>query len=103
MSSLDVLSKKRSFAKRNFIHNNNKLYPLVGLIGVEACESLSDVKDLMVKVEHCFSVFTKAHENYLEVLEDETLEKDVDTVLDKEFKYLNEVESSFMSIRKKIQ
>ena len=70
MGSVEALSKKRSFAKKNFTLNYNKLQPLLNLVGAEASDSVQDVKDLMVKVESCFS---KAHETYLEALQDETV------------------------------
>ena len=80
--------------------NYNKLLPLVKQAGAEACDSFQDVQDLMIKVETCFKTFQKAHDTYVEALEEETLEKDAETVLDAQFKYLNEVEDNFMSIRK---
>ena len=80
--------------------NHNKLLPLLDKTGTEACESLQDVKDLMVKVESCFKTFVKSHDNYLEALEEETKEEDAESVLEKQFAYLNEVETNFMAVRK---
>ena len=100
MTSVEELFKKRSFAKKNFTLNHNKLLPLVQLSGTEACESIQDVKDLMLKVETCYQTFIKSHDAYLEALEDVTQEKDADQVLETQFKYLNDVEDKFISVRK---
>ena len=80
MISPDELTKRRSFAKKNFSLNHNKLLPLVQLSGTEACESIQDVKELMLKVENCYNVFVKAHDSYVGALEDVTLEKDAENV-----------------------
>ena len=85
MESLDGLSKKRTFAKKNFSLNINKIQPLVQQAGAEAFETLQDVKDLMVKVESCFSSFVKSHDIYMESLEVQTTEKDADRVLELNF------------------
>ena len=100
MASLESFLKKRSFAKKNFIFNHNKLLPLVKLYGTEACDSLQDVKDCMRKVEGCYSVFVKAHDSYVEELESKTLEKDVEAVSETQFEYFNVVESNFIALRK---
>ena len=99
-TSLENLFKKRTFQKKNFTLNYNKLLPIIQQTGAEACESLQDAKDLMVKVEGCFQSFVKSHDNYVEALESDTAEKDADEVLETQFKYQNEVEDKFMSIRK---
>ena len=99
-TSLENLFKKRTFQKKNFTLNYNKLLPIIQQAGAEACESLQDAKDLMVKVEGCFQSFVKSHDNYVEALESDTAEKDADEVLETQFKYQNEVEDKFMSIRK---
>ena len=98
--SPDELTKRRSFAKKNFSLNHNKLLPLVQLSGTEACESIQDVKELMLKVENCYNVFVKAHDSYVGALEDVTLEKDAENVLETQFQYLNDVEANFISVRK---
>ena len=100
MLSLDALSKKRCFAKKTFTENHNKLVPLVQLSGLEACDNLPDAKDHMAKGEKCFRAFINAHESYIVALEEETLEKDAESVIDTQFHYLNEVESACMAIRK---
>jgi len=100
MTSLDELTKKRSFAKTNFILNHRKILSLINLFGTEACESIQDAKDLMLKIENCYSVFLKAHDSYIEALEDSTVEKDIKIVLDTQFKFFNDVEANFISVRK---
>ena len=97
---IESLFKKRTFAKKNFTLNYNKLLPIVQQTGAEACDSLQDVKDLMVKVENCYNGFSQVHDQYVEALEEDTLEKDAEEVLTKQFNYKNEVEDKFMSIRK---
>ena len=99
-TSLEKLFKKRTFAKKNFSLNYNKLLPIVQQTGAEACDSLQDVKDLMVRLETCSGAFVNLHEQYVEALEEDTLEKDAEEVLETQFKYQNEVEDKFMSIRK---
>ena len=54
----------------------------------------------MKKVEVCFSAFVKTHEAYVEALEEDTLEKDAEKVLDEQFQYHNDIEDKFSSIRK---
>ena len=79
MSSLEVVSKNRSFAKNNFTQNHNKLLPLVYLTGPDACENLQNVKDHVEEV---------------------TLEKDMEEVLNIQYQYLNGVDYTFMAARK---
>ena len=75
-----VSEKKMIWSKKNLSMNYDKLLSLVQQAGAEACDSLQDVKDLMVNVESYFGVFAKFHDSYVEALEEVTLEKDAEAV-----------------------
>ena len=100
MSSSKELSKKRSSAKTNFTQNYNKLEPLVKQDASEAKGSVQDAKEFMEKVDKFFKMFSIAHDNYVRKLEEDTEEDDLENVLDTQFKYFDEVESKFVSVRK---
>ena len=94
MSSIGELSKKK------FTQYYNKLEPLVRQDDSEAKISVQDAKEFMEKVDKFIKMFSTAHDNYVRKLEEDTEEDDLENVLDTQFKYFDEVESKFISVRK---
>ena len=82
------------------VQHTPKLEPLVRQDASEAKESVQDAKEFMEKVDKFFKMFSTAHDNYVRKLEEDTEEDDLENVLDTQFKYFDEVESTFISVRK---
>ena len=102
--TIEELKKKRSAAKRKItLKINDTITPLLTLKGKEACESANEFKEAISELENRFSAFKLAHEAYVNQLEDETEEENLDNVLKAEEDYSKEVYKNVHDTLKKVK
>ena len=104
MAPIDDLKKKRSAAKRKVtLKINDTITPLLNLKGQEAHENAKEFKDAIVDLETRFNAFKVAHEAYVNQLEDETDDENIEAVLKKEEDYVNDVNKNYHETLKKVK
>ena len=101
--SIEDLKKKRSAAKRKVTLQINDVTPLLALKGKEANENADMFKAAIADLTNRFNAFKLSHEAYVDQLEEETEENELDAVLKKEQDYLNEVNDSYHNTMKKVK
>ena len=104
MAPIDDLKKKRSAAKKKIILKiNDTITPILNLKGQEANENAKELKEAITDLETRFNAFKVAHEAYVNQLEDETDDENIEAVLKKEEDYVNDVNKNYHETLKKVK